>query len=131
VTLATVDRLDILELLARADNAATRRDIPAYVSLFTDDAVLDGEKGEHRGRQALSETVGSVWTAEGPSSVHVTLNAVIDDVPDRSEQATATSALLIIAPGPPPTLRSISTIVQHLEKTATGWRIARRTIASP
>jgi hypothetical protein len=69
--------------------------------------------------------------AEGPSTVHLTLNAVLDNVPNQPGQATATSALLIIAPGPPPTLRSVSSIVQHLEKTAAGWRIARRSVANP
>jgi SnoaL-like domain len=80
VTLTTDDRLDILELLARADNAATRRDTAAYVALFAEDGFLDGEKGEHRGRQALADTVGPIWASEGDASVHLTLNAVIDPV---------------------------------------------------
>jgi ketosteroid isomerase-like protein len=46
--LTTTDRLDILEIVARADSAATRRDADAYVSLFTDDAVLDGESGSRK-----------------------------------------------------------------------------------
>ena len=39
------DRLDILEVVSRADDAATRRDADAYVTLFTEDAILDGQKG--------------------------------------------------------------------------------------
>jgi hypothetical protein len=130
VTLTAGDRLDILELLARADNAATRRDTAAYVALFAEDGILDGEKGEHRGRQALADAVGPVWAGEGDASVHLTLNAVIDPVPDRPEQATATSALVIVDPGPPPALRSVSIIVQQVVKTGPTWIIARRTVTS-
>ena len=70
--LTASDRLDILELLARADSAATRRDVEGYVGLFTDDAVLDGEKGEQRGKDASRLTVGRVWQAEGTDTVHLT-----------------------------------------------------------
>jgi hypothetical protein len=72
VTLSTGDRLDILELLARADNTAARRDTAAYVAFFTDDAVLDIEKGDHWGRQALADAVGPIWASEGHTSVHLT-----------------------------------------------------------
>ena len=131
MTLSADDRLEILELLARADNAATHRDTPAYVALFAEDGVLDGEKGEHRGRQALADAVGPIWVSEGDSSVHLTLNALIDPIPRRPGQATATSTLIILNPGPPPVLRSVSTIVQEVVKTGPTWRIARRTVASP
>jgi hypothetical protein len=45
MTLSTADRLEILDVIARADWAATRRDADAYVQLFTEDAVLDGDQG--------------------------------------------------------------------------------------
>jgi hypothetical protein len=131
VTLSTGDRLDILELLARADNAATRRDAPTYVALFAEDGVLDGEKGEYRGRQALEDAVGTVWASEGDSSVHLTLNAVIDPLPSEPRAATATSTLLIVDPGPPAAIRSTSAIVQEVVKIGDRWYIARRTVGSP
>jgi hypothetical protein len=131
VTLSADDRLDILELLARADSAATRRDVAAYVACFTEDGVLDGEKGEHRGRGALADAVGLVWASEGVASVHLTLNAVIEPVLGRPDQATATSALIIVDPGPPFVMQNVSTIVQHVVKTGPTWRIARRTVSSP
>jgi hypothetical protein len=131
VTLSNDDRLEVFDLLARADNAATRRDVAAYVALFTDDGVLDGEKGEHRGTSELTDAVVKVWAAEGAKSFHLTLNVVIDDVAEDRRSARATSALLVVAPGPPPALLSVSAIVQHLEKLGTGWRIARRTVGGP
>jgi len=66
MTLSTADRFDILQVVARADSAATRRDAEAYVDLFTDDAVLDGAKGEHRGKDLVRQSVGPIWASEGP-----------------------------------------------------------------
>jgi ketosteroid isomerase-like protein len=113
VTHSAADRLDILELLAAADNAATRRDVAAYVACFTDDVVLDGGKGEHRGRAALEKAVGPIWQAEGDASVHLTTNAVIE---------------LMILAGDPVIVRSVSSITHHLVKEPTGWRVGRRTV---
>jgi ketosteroid isomerase-like protein len=132
VTLSGTDRLDILELLARADNAAARRDAATYISYFTEDAVLDGAKGEHRGRAALAEAVGPIWASEGAASAHLTLNAVIDPVDGRPDQATATSTLLILGTAPTVgtastiAIRTTSTIVQEVVKIGQIWQIARR-----
>ena len=53
MTLSPADRLDILDLLTRADAAASARDPDAYLALFTSDAVLDGDQGDYRGTAAL------------------------------------------------------------------------------
>ncbi len=66
--LRSADRLEILELLTRADDAASKRDIEAYVALFTEDADLQGIKGVHRGKAALRAGAPGVWAAE--SSPH-------------------------------------------------------------
>ena len=44
MTLSAADQLAILEVMTRADEAASRRDADAYVALFTQDAVLDGTR---------------------------------------------------------------------------------------
>jgi ketosteroid isomerase-like protein len=74
MTLSVADRLAILEVITRADDAASRRDADGYVALFSEDAVLDGTQGRHAGRQALRAAVGPVWAAEGPATLHLTLN---------------------------------------------------------
>jgi hypothetical protein len=63
MTLSVADRLDILDVITRADQAASDRDAEAYVQLFTADAVLDGAQGRHAGREALRAAVGPVWAA--------------------------------------------------------------------
>jgi|SRR5580658_3223220 ketosteroid isomerase-like protein len=130
MTLSAEDRLEILELLARADDAASARDADAYVALFTEDGVLDGEKGEHRGRDALRLAVNVVWASEGPASAHLTLNAIIGPTDGQPNRATATSTLIIVDPGQPPKLLSLSRVVQHVEKTGPRWQIARRSVMS-
>jgi ketosteroid isomerase-like protein len=128
MTLSAVDRLDILDILARADPAASRRDADAYLAYFTDDAVLDGAVGEHKGKTQLRQSVGPIWQAEGATSVHLTMNAVIDPVDDQPARAVATSRLLILEDASPVSIRNVSTIVQHLVKVGTDWRIERRTV---
>jgi ketosteroid isomerase-like protein len=129
MTPSAADRLDILEVVTRADEAASRRDANAYVELFTEDAVLDGTQGRHAGRAALRAAVGPVWAAEGPATLHLTLNPVIEPGPS-GDQATVRSVLLIIDPATPPALRAAAAITQELRRAGGTWRITRRTVAS-
>jgi uncharacterized protein (TIGR02246 family) len=129
MTLSAADRLAILDVVTRADEAASRRDAEGYVTLFTEDAVLDGAQGRHAGRQALRAAVGPVWAAEGPATLHLTLNPVIEPGPS-DDQATVRSVLLIIDPSAPPALLRAAAITQELRRAEGFWLITRRTVAS-
>ena len=132
MTLSVADRLDILDLLIRADSAATRRDVDAYVACFTDDAVLDGNKGEHRGKDRLRQSVGPIWESEGTTSVHLTLNPLVESADDAADLAIARSILLILKDESPTSVHSVSSIVQHLVKRgAIGSLSAVRCTRSP
>lgn len=128
--LVASDRLDILDVITRADAAATRRDADLYVSFFTHDAVLEGSMGDYSGRVKLRESVGPIWAAEGPASVHVTLNAVVDEVGGRPNRAIASSQLLILNVDTAITVLSISAIIQHVVKVESNWLIERRSVTS-
>jgi ketosteroid isomerase-like protein len=127
LSLTTEDRLAILDVISRADEAAGRRDADGYVALFTADAVLDGAQGNHAGRAALRAAVGPVWAAEGPATLHLTLNPVVEEDGD---QAVVRSVLMIVSPAAPPAIRTVAAITQHLRREAAGWRIARRTVSA-
>jgi ketosteroid isomerase-like protein len=127
VTLSAADRLDILDVISRADAAATRRDASAYADLFTDDAVLDGSQGRHPAA-ALRSAVGPIWAAEGPATLHLTLNPVID-AGGGPDEAVVSSILLIADPATPITIRTAAAITQTLRRTGLTWRISRRTVA--
>ncbi len=129
MTLSPADRLDILDVITRADEAASRRDADGYAELFTEDAVLDGTQGRHAGREALRAGVGPIWAAEGPGTLHLTLNPVVESGPS-GDQATVRSVLLIIDPAAPPAIRAAAAITQELRRAEGSWRITRRTVAS-
>jgi ketosteroid isomerase-like protein len=126
MTLSAADRLDILDLVGRADAAATARNASAYVGLFTDDAILDGAQGRHAGQDALRAAVGPIWAAEGPATLHLTLNPVIDGAD--SDEAVVSSILLIIDPAAPFAIHAAAAITQTVRRTGGTWRIARRTV---
>jgi SnoaL-like domain len=126
VTLSAEDRIDILDLIGRADQLATRRDADAYARLFTADAVLDGSQGVHPAA-ALRSAVGPIWAAEGPATLHLTLNPVIDPGAGPDE-AVVSSILLIVEPATPITIRTAAEITQRVRRDGGTWRIARRTV---
>jgi uncharacterized protein (TIGR02246 family) len=127
MTLSAADRLAILDVITRADDAASRRDADGYAGLFTEDAVLDGTQGRHAGREALRSGVGPVWAAEGPATLHLTLNPVVEPGPS-GDQATVRSVLLIVDPTAP-AIRAAAAITQELRRTECSWLITRRTVA--
>ena len=79
MSFAAVESLEILQLVARADNCATARDGDAYAELFTEDCVMTGAMGSARGRAALRGAVDAVWAAEPAHTLHLTLNVTIDE----------------------------------------------------
>jgi uncharacterized protein (TIGR02246 family) len=128
MTVSVPDRVEILDVIARADAAATRRDARAYADLFTEDAVLDGTQGNHAGTAALLDSVGPIWAAEGSASLHLTLNPVVDPG-DGPDEAVVHSILLIIDPAPPIAIRSAAAITQTVRRQDGTWRISRRSVA--
>jgi SnoaL-like protein len=128
MSLSDGDRLAILDVVTRADEAASRRDADAYVALFDPDAVLDGTQGLHSGREALRAAVGPVWAAEGPATLHLTLNPIVE--PGRGDgQAVVRSVLLIVDAAEPPAIRTAALITQELRHAGESWLITRRTVA--
>jgi hypothetical protein len=128
VSVSAADRAEILDVIGRADATATSRDARAYAALFTDDAVLDGTQGTHAGAAALLDAVGPIWAAEGPASLHLTLNPVVDPGDDPDE-AVVHSILLIVDPAQPITIRTAAAITQTVRRQGGTWRISRRSVA--
>jgi ketosteroid isomerase-like protein len=126
--LSVSDRLDILDVLTRADDAASARDADAYVELFTEDAALDGAQGVHTGKETLRHAVGPIWASEGVATLHLTLNPTLDTVGANGDEVVAHSVLLIVKPGTSPQLLNVSSITQRLKRVGTSWRISHRTV---
>jgi hypothetical protein len=125
VTLEASDSLEILQLIARADARATARDADGYVALFTEDAVMEGAMGSANGRDALAVAVARVWDSEAPGTLHLTLNAIIEEsVPEPS----VVSTLLLITPLSSAPVAGTAEVRQRVRRTSSGWRISSRTI---
>jgi uncharacterized protein (TIGR02246 family) len=128
VSLDPADRLEILQLVARADNCASARDAEGYAALFTKDAVMDGDMGRAEGRAQLAETVARVWAREPAGTLHLTLNAVVDE---SAKETVVSSTMMMIASGSPGSVIGSARVVQTVRRTDEGWRIAERRIATP
>jgi ketosteroid isomerase-like protein len=125
VTLSAADSIAILQLVARADAYASARDAEGYVALFTDDAGMDGDMGVAKGRSALRETVTRVWAAEPAATLHLTLNAVLDE---SGPEAAVDSVMLMVGTGSSPGVLGAARVRQTVRHTPDGWRISGRTI---
>ena len=123
------DALALLQLAARADTLATQRDATGYAALFTQDGVMDGDEGRVTGREELSAAVARVWQGEPPGTLHLTCNAVLDDV---AGTPTVASILLLLTPREPSgaagSVAHAARVVQRFRHTPEGWRISSRQI---
>jgi hypothetical protein len=124
--LAAEDSIAILQLVARADTLATARDADAYVDLFTATASMSGAMGAATGREQLRETVDRVWAGEPLGTLHLTLNALIDE---QGADIVVTSVMLMVGPGAAPAVLGAADVRQTIVSTPDGWRISKRTIA--
>jgi ketosteroid isomerase-like protein len=128
--LSPTDRLDIADLVVRADSLATRRDADGYAALFTSDAVLDGAEGVHEGSEQLRSGAARIWSSEGEVSLHLTLNVEVHEVQGNLNGATASSVLVILAGDSTNAIRSVSFIEQEFVRDGEVWKISRRTVKS-
>ena len=88
----------------------------------------EGERRAHRGasgRDGLAAAVARVWDCEAPGTVHLTLNAVIEQ--SSLEPIVASTLLLLVPPFPSP-VAGTAEVRQRVRRTSSGWRISSRTI---
>jgi hypothetical protein len=121
------DVLEILQLVALADDRASARDADGYAALFAEDAVMDGDMGRAEGRTELAAAVARVWAAEPAGTMHLTLNAVLDD---SGSEPAVDSVMLMVGTGSSPAIVGSARVRQTVRHTPGGWRISARTINS-
>jgi uncharacterized protein (TIGR02246 family) len=125
MTLSAVDSLEIMQLVARADNFASARDANGYAELFTEDGMMTGVMGHAQGRPALRDAIADVWAAEPPRTLHLTLNVTIEE---SGPDPTVTSVMLMVTRDAKPDVLRSALVHQVVRRTAQGWRIASRDI---
>ncbi len=129
MTLGASDSIAILQLIARADACASARDADGYAALFTEDGLMDGDEGTVNGRAALRDAVARIWAAEPVGTLHLTLNAVLDE--SGAEPAVESVMLLVVGGGPSPAIHGSARVRQSVRQTPHGWRISERRIHTP
>ena len=125
MSLTALQSLEIMQLVARADNCATARDADGYAELFTEDGKMTGVMGHARGRAALRDAVAAVWVAEPSHTLHLTLNVTIDE---SGPDPTVTSVMLMVTRDAKPDVLGSALVRQVVRRTQEGWKIASREI---
>ena len=127
--LTEADRHQIVEVVRRADEFATARDVDGYLALTTADMVLDGDQGTSCGSHEVRTAVGTIWAAEPPGTRHLTGDIRITAGDDATAHAYSTLSLADAGPATP-TVWAVTSITQLLRKTDRGWLIAHRTVGT-
>ncbi|KQO07571.1 hypothetical protein ASF06_13345 [Agreia sp. Leaf244] len=120
------DEHRIAEVVRRADELATARDVDGYLALTTPDMVLDGTQGTASGRDDVRSAIGMIWAAEPAGTRHLTSDIAVTFSDDGT--ATARSTLSLVVRGHDDEVLAVATITQTLRKTEGKWLIARRTV---
>ncbi len=81
--------------------------------------------GSISGRDALAAAVARVWDGEASGTLHLTLNAVIEE---SGPEPTVASILLLLSPLSPALVAGTADVRQRARRTSSGWRISSRTI---
>lgn len=94
--LSAEEQLAIFDLIVRADQLATIRDVKNYVSLFTSSGQIIGAKGLATGTAELTNFTKDTWSKEPQRTQHLTIAPSISMVSKGLVKAQST--LLIVNP---------------------------------
>jgi hypothetical protein len=130
--LSATDRIEIDEVVRRADERATARDVDGYLALTTADMTLDGGKGTASGRENVRRAITAIWAAAPPCTRHLTTDVRIDAT-DGSTAEVRSTLSLVSGDEKNPVLGPVASIDQIVRRIDGRWLIARRTVedASP
>lgn len=116
------DKLEIMELCYRFDNAMNVSDSSMALDLFAKDAKLQSPKGTAVGHPALKEYLKAV-EAMAKGNRHLTSNIMIEG---GNERAHASSYRILHKASAPPMLLATGTIEDTLVKIDGEWKFQER-----
>jgi ketosteroid isomerase-like protein len=117
----------IRELMARYCFYFDNGEFAAWLDLFTPDGAFDlGKMGRFAGRESLQKFLKSLPLTNGvPLMKHCVMNSI---VAVNGDEATAQSYVVVVRGGDSLALSVAGRYVDHLTKTADGWRFKERTV---
>jgi ketosteroid isomerase-like protein len=125
MTLRVEDRLALLDLAARVNEAASRRDVEAYLNYFTTDGALEGDMGSLTGQDALRGGLAPIWEREGRATLHLALNLILDG---EGDHAKLSYRLLIVRASTPQAIVGTAQVYEQLQKVEGRWLVARHRV---
>ena len=122
--LSAEDRLDILDVLARANWAADAKDVDGLAAHYAADGRITGAF-EARPGEAFRSDLKKIYEGEGTLKRHVLANPVIEGDGDR---ATVTWGMPVFEGKTSPTLVATCKIVDRVRREGGRWLIEHHTV---
>jgi ketosteroid isomerase-like protein len=119
-----IDKVEIVEILARFDLAVDSGDIEAYAALWTENAVLETNGTTARGQEALRAFLVEHRKTLGRGRRHLSLNPVV--LSAEGDSATATSYMVVIEAEKAPAVVASGVYSDTLQRVDGRWKFARR-----
>ena len=126
MTLSAADRLAILEVITRADDAPAAGTPTPTSSCSRRTPCWTAPRACTPAVRHCAPRSGRM-SAEGPATLHLTLNPVIEPCPSDDQAVHVRTAIIDPARHP---IRTAAAITQELRRTDGSWRITRRTVAT-
>jgi ketosteroid isomerase-like protein len=127
MSLNAADRLEILELANRYNDAVDSHDPEAWVATFAPDGAVDSPFGQPRGTEGLRAWITAVIGMLSEGTRHLTLGAIVDEGPEEGTATMRSSYLVFGRDKAPPTLGATGGYVDRLRKIDGRWRFIHRT----
>jgi len=119
-----IDKVELVELCARFDLAIDSNDIEAYVSLWTENPVMEMDGTTARGQEALRAFFVEHVKTLGHGRRHLSLNHVVLSI--EGDSATATSYMVVIEAEKAPAVVASGVYSDTLQRVDGRWKFARR-----
>lgn len=125
--LTVEDRIEILELAHRYNDAVDAHAADAWTDTLTEDGVVESPFGNPRGRAALHAWISGVIASLTTGTRHLSLNAIVDEGPGVGTATMRSSYLVLGKDQAPPTIGATGGYVDRLRKVDGRWRFEHRT----
>ncbi len=124
--ITAVDRVEIIELAHRYNDAVDVRDVDAWVNTFTEAGAVESPFGTPAGRAALLEWITMIVGSLTEGTRHLTLNTIVDAGPEDGTAVMRSSYIVVGRDQAPPTIGATGGYTDRLRKIEGRWLFEHR-----
>ena len=122
------DKSQMIERIARYNNASDRRDVEAHVAAYTEDGVITGGMGTtQNGKDGLREALPAMFEGEGTEKRHLASNHEFDEQGD--DRVSVHYVLTVLEAGTSPGVVATAGIVDSFVHTDGKWLVREHEIS--